>query len=68
MNIAAINIGSNGARLLIKSFDDNAPVIVPAAEIFMTVAGTLDCDSIIVPNISLADSIVDGIYKEQKNG
>ena len=26
MNIAAIDIGSNGARLLIKSFDDNAPV------------------------------------------
>ena len=25
MNIAAIDIGSNGARLLIKSFDDNAP-------------------------------------------
>lgn len=25
MNIAAIDIGSNGARLLIKNFDDNAP-------------------------------------------
>ena len=25
MNIASIDIGSNGARLLIKSFDDNAP-------------------------------------------
>lgn len=48
--------------------DDRADVIVPAAEIFMTVASTLDCDSIVVPNISLADSIVDGIYKEQKKG
>ena len=36
--------------------------------VFMTVASSLDCDSIIVPNISLADSIVDGIYKEQKKG
>ncbi len=51
-----------------KLKDDRADVIVPAAEIFMTVASTLDSDSIIVPNISLADSIVDGIYKEQKKG
>ena len=36
--------------------------------VFMTVARSLDCDSIIVPNISLADSIVDGICKEQKKG
>lgn len=51
-----------------KLKDDRADVIVPAAEIFMTVASTLDSGSIIVPNISLADSIVDGIYKEQKKG
>lgn len=55
-------------KLKFKLKDDCADVIVPAAEIFMTVASTLDCDSIIVPNISLADSIVDGIYKEQKKG
>ena len=55
-------------ELKFKLKDDRADVIVPAAEIFMTVASTLDCDSIIVPNISLADSIVDGIYKEQKKG
>ena len=55
-------------KLKFKLKDDRADVIVPAAEIFMTVADTLDCDSIIVPNISLADSIVDGIYKEQKKG
>lgn len=51
-----------------KLKEDRADVIVPAAEIFMTVASTLDSDSIIVPNISLADSIVDGIYQEQKKG
>lgn len=55
-------------KLKFRLKDDRADVIVPAAEIFMTVASTLDCDSIIVPNISLADSIVDGIYKEQKKG
>lgn len=55
-------------KMKFKLKDDRADVIVPAAEIFMTVASTLDCDSIVVPNISLADSIVDGIYKEQKKG
>lgn len=55
-------------KLKFKLKDDRADVIVPAAEIFMTVASTLDCDSIVVPNISLADSIVDGIYKEQMKG
>lgn len=55
-------------KLKFKLKDDRADVIVPAAEIFMTVASTLDCDSIVVPNISLADSIVDGIYKGQKKG
>lgn len=55
-------------KLKFRLKDDRADVIVPAAEIFMTVASTLDCDSIVVPNISLADSIVDGIYKEQKKG
>lgn len=44
--------------------DDRADVIVPAGEIFLTVAGHLKCDEIIVPNISLADSIVDGLYRD----
>ncbi len=42
--------------------DDRADVIVPAAEIFLTAAQCLKADSILVPNISLADSIVDGLY------
>ena len=46
--------------------DDRADVIVPAAEIFLTVAQALNCDTIMVPNISLAESIVDGIYREIK--
>lgn len=43
--------------------DDRADVIVPAAEIFLTVAQSLQCNEIMVPNISLADCIVDGLYR-----
>lgn len=48
--------------------EDRADVIVPAAEIFLTVVHSLQCDEIIVPNISLADSIVDGLYRSIKGG
>jgi exopolyphosphatase/guanosine-5'-triphosphate,3'-diphosphate pyrophosphatase len=47
--------------------DDRADVIVPAAQIFLSVAKQLKSDSIFVPNISLADSIVDGLYRELRN-
>ena len=42
---------------------DRADVIVPAAGIFLHIAEAFHCDVITVPNISMADSIVDGIYK-----
>ena len=42
---------------------DRADVIIPASEIFMIVAEALQCDTIKVPNISLADSIIDGLYR-----
>ncbi len=45
---------------------DRADVIIPAAEIYVTAAEALGCSAINVPNISLADSIVDGI-KEKEN-
>ena len=45
---------------------DRADVIIPAAEIFMTVAQALGCSEIHVPNISLADGIRDGLYKKSK--
>ena len=51
-----------------KLKDDRADVIIPAAEIFLLVARSLKCEDILVPNISLADSIVDGIYRDQKQG
>lgn len=43
--------------------EDRADVIVPAAEIFLTVSEALQCQEILVPNISLADCIVDGLYR-----
>ncbi|MGM9811586.1 MAG: Ppx/GppA family phosphatase, partial [Muribaculaceae bacterium] len=45
---------------------DRADVILPAAEIFLKVADALKCDEIQVPNISLADGIIDGLYKANK--
>ena len=47
---------------------DRADVIIPAAEIFLNVAQALGCSEIHVPNISLADGIIDGMYKEELRG
>lgn len=44
---------------------DRADVIIPAAEIFMFAAEALGCTDIQVPNISLADSIIDGLYRNK---
>lgn len=47
--------------------EDRADVIIPAAEIFLMVANGLKSDRILVPYISLADSIVDGLYEQMRN-
>ena len=47
--------------------EDRADVIIPAAEIFIKASEYLQCESIMVPNISLADSIVDGLIEKVKN-
>ena len=44
---------------------DRADVIIPAADIYVAAAEALGCDRIHVPNISLADSIVDGLGTER---
>lgn len=41
---------------------DRADVIIPAAEIFLTVASTVEAERIIVPTIGVADGIIDGLY------
>ena len=45
---------------------DRADVILPAAEIFLKVSEALNCEEIQVPNISLADCIIDGLYKSMR--
>ncbi len=50
-----------------KLQDDRADVIVPAAEIFLMASECLKANSILVPNISLADCIVDGLYDKMMN-
>ena len=64
-DIAPLSLEERMAQFKLK--DDRADVIIPAAEIFMLVAKSLGCATIMVPNISLADSIVDGIYREMKS-
>lgn len=47
---------------------DRADVIIPAAKIFLTVASTIDADTIIVPTIGVADGIIDGLFlADRKN-
>lgn len=62
--LASLSIEERMQQYKLK--DDRADVIIPAAEIFLLVARSLKCNEILVPNISLADSIVDGIYKKNK--
>lgn len=45
---------------------DRADVIIPASEIFLVVANSLNCTEINVPNTSLADGIIDGIYRSER--
>lgn len=59
--LASLSIEERKEKYALK--DDRADVIIPASEIFIMIAETLKCSSITVPNISLADSIVDGLYR-----
>ena len=42
--------------------EDRADVIIPAAEIFLTIASAVKATTIIVPNIGVADGIIDGLF------
>ena len=43
---------------------DRADVIVPAAEIFLTIAEIVKAEYVHVPVIGLADGIIDNLYTE----
>lgn len=47
---------------------DRADVIVPAAEIFLTIAGVVRSGYIHVPVIGLADGIIDNLYEKKVGG
>lgn len=44
---------------------DRADVIIPAAEIFLTVASVVKADYIMVPVIGVADGIIDELYEKE---
>ena len=46
--------------------EDRADVIVPGAEIFLKIADASDAKKILVPNIGVADGIIDGLYIADK--
>ena len=46
---------------------DRADVIVPAAEIFLIIAGIVKAEYIHVPVIGLADGIIDNLYADRKS-
>jgi len=61
--LRALSVDERIERFGLKA--DRADVIIPAAEVFLMVAAALGCEDIQVPNISLADSIIDGLYRNK---
>lgn len=52
-----------------KKYDlkpDRADVIIPASEIFLTVASVTDAKKIVVPVIGVADGIIDGLLESDR--
>ena len=47
---------------------DRADVIVPAGEIFLTIAAITGASYIYVPVIGLSDGIIDGLYTKHLSG
>lgn len=47
--------------------EDRADVIVPAAQLFLMVAGVVNTDSIIVPTLGLADGIINELVEKEFN-
>jgi len=46
---------------------DRADVIIPAAQIFLNIAGYLDTQKIYIPKVGLSDGIARALYKKHKN-
>lgn len=59
-NLAGMSVEQRAEAYELK--EDRADVIVPAAEIFLRIAGIVHARYIHVPVISLADGIIDGLF------
>lgn len=57
-----LTVAERMERFSLKS--DRADVIVPAAEIFLTISSILKVENIYVPVIGLADGIIDALFEE----
>ena len=61
-----LSVAERMERFNLKS--DRADVIVPAAEIFLTISTLLHIEDIYVPVIGLADGIIDALYAKDCGG
>ena len=59
-----LTVGQRMEKYALKP--DRAEVIVPAAEIFLTIAEITGAGFIYVPVIGLADGIIDGLYQKRR--
>ena len=59
-----LTVGQRMEKYALKP--DRADVIVPAAEIFLTIAEITGAGFIYVPVIGLADGIIDGLYQKRR--
>lgn len=63
-NLKALSVEDRMAKFNLKP--DRADVIVPAGDIFLTIADIIKAQYIYVPVIGLADGIIDGLYARNK--
>ena len=63
--LASLSVEQRMAKYKLKA--DRADVIVPAAEIFITIADALGISEIEIPTDGLADGIIFGIWQKQKH-
>ncbi len=63
-SLASMTVSQRMTRYKLKA--DRADVIVPAAEIFLTIADALGISEIEIPSDGLADGIIVGIWQKQK--
>ncbi len=63
-SLKALSVEDRMAKFNLKP--DRADVIVPAGDIFLTIADIIKAQYIYVPVIGLADGIIDGLYARNK--